>query len=147
METSVSDAALDALIPETCWVLLGKKSLGRVAVVVDGDIHVLPVNYALRQGRIILRSGSNSILREAAPCKVTFEVDDIDETARRGWSVSAKGILEEITGVANEDPQLDTNSLDTWAPGSKPLVLEIRTTEVTGRYLYSTPSGTDGGPA
>lgn len=142
METSASDAVLDALIPETCWVLLGKRNFGRVAVAIGDDVHVLPVNYALRQGRIMLRSGSNGILREAAPCNVTFEVDDIDETARRGWSVSAKGVLVVVPPAEHEGTPLATDGLDTWAPGSKPVVLEIQTTEVTGRYLYATPCST-----
>jgi nitroimidazol reductase NimA-like FMN-containing flavoprotein (pyridoxamine 5'-phosphate oxidase superfamily) len=139
METSESEAALDSLIPETCWVLLGQKHLGRIAVADDGDIHVLPVNYTLVQGRIIMRSGSHSILRGAVPCRATLEVDDIDEPARRGWSVSVKGALVNVTDQAPEDPQLVSLELDTWAPGTKPLVIELQPTNITGRYLYPTP--------
>ncbi len=139
METSESDAALESLIPETCWALLGQKHLGRIAVIVDDEIHVLPVNYTLQQGRVILRTGSHSLLREAAPCHATLEVDDIDEAERRGWSVSAKGALEEISDEAYDHPQLASLDLDTWAPGSKPLVMQLRLAGVTGRHLYPTP--------
>lgn len=143
METSISDAAFDGLIPETCWVLLGQKHLGRLAVVIDAEIHVMPVNYALHAKRIVVRTSSNALLAEAAPCNVTLEVDDIDEVARRGWSVSVKGLFHEITD-ADEASQIASLDIDTWAPGSKPLVFEITPGELTGRHLYPTPTTVSG---
>lgn len=135
METSGSTTALDTLIPETCLALIGKKHLGRLALVIDGDIHVVLVNYVLQGNSILFRTASNTLLAEAAPCKVTLEVDDIDEGARRGWSVSAKGICRDVADTAAA-PQLATLDIDTWAPGSKPLLFEIAATELTGRHLY-----------
>ncbi len=137
METPPSAATLDTLIPETCAVLLAQKRLGRLAVMVDGDIHVVPVNYVVDGTGIAFRTASTALLTEAAPCHVTFEVDDIDEETRRGWSVSVKGTCEEITGAAGDDPRLA--DLDTWAPGAKPLAYRITPTEVTGRHLYPSP--------
>lgn len=136
METPLSAATLDTLIPETCTVLLAKKRLGRLAVVVDGDIHVLPVNYVVYGTGIALRTAPTSLLAEAAPCQVTFEVDDIDEESRRGWTVALKGTCS-LLPDAEGDPRLA--DLETWAPGPKPLTYAITPTEVTGRHLYPSP--------
>lgn len=138
METPSSVAAFDTLIPETCSLLLAKKRLGRLAVLVDGDIHVVPVNYVVYGSGVALRTASTSLLAEVAPCPVTFEVDDIDEQSRRGWTVAIKGICS-LVADAEGDPRLA--ELETWAPGSRPVTYAITPTEITGRHLYPSPAG------
>lgn len=138
METPPSPATLESLIPETCMALLAKKRLGRLAVVSEDEIHVLPVNYVVYGTGIAFRTTPSSLLAEAAPCQVTFEVDDIDEQTRRGWTVAVKGTCH-LLADPDDDPRLA--DLETWGPGAKPAAYLITPTEVTGRHLYPTPGG------
>lgn len=136
MDTPRPAPALESLIPETCTALLAKKRLGRLAVLLDGDIHVIPVNYVVYRGGVAFRTTPSSLLAEAAPCRVTFEVDDVDEQTRRGWTVAVKGTCH-LLADPDDDPSL--SGLETWGPGYKPAAYVVTPDEITGRHLYPTP--------
>ena len=136
MDTPRSAPALESLIPETCTALLAKKRLGRLAVVLDGDIHVMPVNYVVYGEGVAFRTTPGGLLAEAAPCRVTFEVDDIDEQSRRGWTVAVKGTCRLLVDP-DHDPRLA--DLETWGPGHKPAAYVVTPSEITGRHLYPSP--------
>ena len=66
-----------------------------------------------------------------------FEVDDIDEAVRSGWSVIVTGRVEEILHPADRD-RLETVGLELWAPGERPHWVRIRTDTLSGRRIRST---------
>ncbi len=58
--------------------------MGRVAIVVDGEARVFPVNYVLHGGDIVFRTDEGTKLDAARKgAKVTFEVDDSDPLYHR----------------------------------------------------------------
>ena len=122
-------------------VLLGQKRVGRLAVAVEGDIHVIPVNYALDGGTVVFHTGPSTVRRRRPRYRrVTLEVDDIDEPSRRGWSICVKGLCSEITDATDEESRrLGELDVETWAPGARPRLFKISPAEVTGRALYPTP--------
>lgn len=78
----IGDAAIE---PETelemgeaeCLALLGRPNLGRIAIVIDGQPQIFPVNYAIN-GRIIA-------IRTAAGSKLTH-APDCDRTKQDHWT-------------------------------------------------------------
>ena len=75
-------------------------------------------------------------LTAAAQGQVAFEVDEIDESARTGWSVLVTGVGYEVTDA------LDATSVatrrfpvDTWAPGQKSHWIRIQTERLSGRRV------------
>jgi nitroimidazol reductase NimA-like FMN-containing flavoprotein (pyridoxamine 5'-phosphate oxidase superfamily) len=122
-----------------CEQLLAGCDVGRLAVVVDGRPHLLPVNYATPGGGVIVfRTAPGSVLTEASLQDVAFEVDQLDPASRSGWSVEVRGFGREIgDAVDAESARLRELPLVTWAPGERLEWFEIRPREVTGRRITS----------
>jgi nitroimidazol reductase NimA-like FMN-containing flavoprotein (pyridoxamine 5'-phosphate oxidase superfamily) len=117
------------------WAKLRSKSYGRLAVSVDGQPDIFPVNFLADESGILIRTAEGTKLELIhANARVAFEVDD--GSSERAWSVVVKGIAARLDGaaaaVAVDAP------LWTWAPGSKDVFIHIRPTEVTGR-LFTRP--------
>jgi uncharacterized protein len=89
---------LRELAERECLELLASRVIGRVAVVVEGEARVFPVNYLLDGRAIVFRTDEGTKLDAAHAGAVgTFEVDDSDLLYHTGWSVMAKGRLEAVT--------------------------------------------------
>ena len=82
-------AELFQLDRATCMALLGTQDVGRLVVVEDGEPRVIPVNYAVVEGSIVIRCDHDRRTSIAGP--VVFEVDLLDERTRSGWSVIVRG--------------------------------------------------------
>ena len=132
---------IEELEPEVCWGLLGRRLLGRVGFVADGELLVLPVNHHVDGHSIVFRTGRTSmfeVLREGA--RVAFEIDEADAFFETGWSVLIKGTATEVT-----DPvALSDAPLHPWAPGRRDHWIRIVPDSVTGRSISRQRSATDG---
>ena len=90
-------------IPETeCLRLLRRHSLGRIAVVVEGQPQIFPVNYALQDRIIVVRTAPGTKLSYAPSSNVAFEIDDYNASTGVGWSVMVQGVAQDAT-VALDD--------------------------------------------
>jgi nitroimidazol reductase NimA-like FMN-containing flavoprotein (pyridoxamine 5'-phosphate oxidase superfamily) len=133
--TGASVPVIRFLDEERCLALLGECRVGRVAVLVSGVPHVVPVNYALLDGDIVFRSGSGTKLHAAIQSQpVSFEVDRIDDDTRSGWSVLVSGIATVVTdGEARA--RIDALDLEPWAPGARDELVRVRADLVSGREI------------
>jgi uncharacterized protein len=123
---------------DECFRLLEQSSVGRLGVI-DGDRPVvLPVNYAVVDGEIVLRTDEGMKLRAAERAPVAFEVDAFDEGARTGWSVLVSGRAEEVTEYAARERQAVRDApVDPWAGGDKQHWIRIVADSVSGRRIRS----------
>jgi nitroimidazol reductase NimA-like FMN-containing flavoprotein (pyridoxamine 5'-phosphate oxidase superfamily) len=124
-------------IPEPeCLALLGRETLGRLAVVVDGAPLVFPVNYALGEDRIVFRTDPGTKLEAAMLRRVAFEVDSVDAAAGTGWSVLVQGTGAVITGAIDErSVELRALPVLPIAPGDKQEYVEVIPRSITGRRI------------
>src|ERR1700719_2373113 len=93
---------LEDLSEAECRALLSEHHLARLAVVVDGQPIILPVNYVFDGNRLAIRSDPGSKLTASDLGRVALEIDGIDEEARRGWSVLVQGRGHDITDALDE---------------------------------------------
>jgi nitroimidazol reductase NimA-like FMN-containing flavoprotein (pyridoxamine 5'-phosphate oxidase superfamily) len=110
--------------------------VGRLAYVArPGVPDLVPVNYLLHEGDVLVRSGTGPKLQAAERGEVmTLEVDALDEDAQTGWSVVAAGRARRLSPA--EVRALPAGALPrTWAVGPRHAVLRIRGTRVEGRRL------------
>jgi uncharacterized protein len=128
-----------------CLRLLLHNVVGRVAVVVDGRPHIVPVTYAAdTNGDVVFRTGSNTVLTRVDLQHVAFEIDGVDEQARTGWSVTIHGVGSEITDVDEQKARYLRQKLgDSWAPDPRPRWFAIYPREITGRRLLATTAAGD----
>src|SRR3954469_14084185 len=95
------DRQLVVLTEQECLRLLATRTFGRLAFVYRPGVPlILPVNYTLDDEAVVLRSGQGPKLQAAERGdRVSFEVDDIDEATRQGWSVVVTGRARRVRGA------------------------------------------------
>ena len=116
---------------DECLVLLRWENIGRLAVSTRGEAPlVVPVNFAVHEGDIFLRSGDGTMLDHIREHPVSLQADRFDQYRRVGWTVLVRGIAHEID--ASEAAGVD---VDTWAPGRDRHWVRIVPTAISGRRL------------
>jgi nitroimidazol reductase NimA-like FMN-containing flavoprotein (pyridoxamine 5'-phosphate oxidase superfamily) len=131
-----SPGALSRLGREECLTLLASRSVGRLAYVARAGVpDIVPVNYRVHEGDVLIRSGAGPKLQAAERGDVVaFEVDDIDDDAHAGWSVVVVGRARRLS--RSEQLALPADALpQAWANGPRLSVLRIRPTRLDGRRL------------
>jgi len=135
-----SDGPVLADLPRAeCLRLLGTVAIGRISYTRQALPAVEPVNFALDDGAIVIRTNAGGKLA-AATCRavVAFQADRLDLVLRSGWSVTVVGRCEEVTDAADV-ARLNELALDSWAPGARNHFLRIVPTIVTARKLRGSP--------
>lgn len=127
-------AGLQTLPFEDCLRLLASVPVGRVGFASDGELVILPVNYAIDGQDVVFRTAAGSKLSAAEEHElVAFEADSYDPGARAGWSVLVTGRAEVIYEESEAD-RLSELGLQSWgSPVERPFWIRIRPTSVTGR--------------
>jgi nitroimidazol reductase NimA-like FMN-containing flavoprotein (pyridoxamine 5'-phosphate oxidase superfamily) len=135
---ATSSSISRTLVAEECTSLLRSGGVGRVAVVVSGRPHIVPVNYVADGDVVVFRTEAGTILNDVSRRAVAFETDAIDLRTRSGWSVCVHGEGYDITDAIDpESRRLRELPLDCWAPGERDHWYKVVPQEVTGRRLYS----------
>lgn len=120
---------------EECWRLLRSRSLGRLVYTQAVLPAVVPVSYAVVDEELVVAATPG--LKVAAAVRgavVAFEVDDVDELHRTGWSVTAVGPARLLA-----DPHLAVRlrgaGLVPWAPSPLATYVAISVRMLSGRHL------------
>lgn len=124
---------------DECLRLLGSIRLGRIVFTSNALPVIRPVNHALVDSRIIIRTHEGAALLAATSLGmddgvvVAYEADMIDPNEHTGWSVIATGRARLVT-----DPQ-DINTaqrlLTPWIDETMERVVAIRPELITGFLL------------
>jgi len=131
-----------AELPEAeCLRLLEQRDLGRIALVVDGQPRIFPVNYSMNGRIIAFRTGVGDILAHAPDSKVAFEIDDHDTSSGTRWSVMVEGIARDATESFDDVSwAARATAPEPMAPGSKPFWVAIEPSRITGRRFRAGPA-------
>jgi nitroimidazol reductase NimA-like FMN-containing flavoprotein (pyridoxamine 5'-phosphate oxidase superfamily) len=118
-----------------CKALLTQHTAGRVGFMAGDGPQILPVTYQYRNGSVIFRTSPVGPLAGLVRrTSVAFEIDNIDEEAKSGWSVLVLGFAEALT-----DDYLLTSAWETgpvpWADGVRNLFIEIKPRRISGRAV------------
>lgn len=130
-----TDEGFATLDEQACWERLPPSGVGRLAWVnPDGRILVVPVNYGRDGHTLIVRTGATELLARArAGTRVAFQVDDLEQGLRSGWTILFDGTLTAVDDGA--EAQRLARLVDPWLREPRPHVLVLRVTQVTGRGL------------
>jgi nitroimidazol reductase NimA-like FMN-containing flavoprotein (pyridoxamine 5'-phosphate oxidase superfamily) len=117
--------------------MVAGEEVGRIAVVVGGAPHVVPVNYVVDGDAIVFRTAAGTKLAGAASGPIAFEVDSFDRASRSGWSVVVHGRAEEVLATDAQEvvQRLDALPLSPWSTHDKPHLVRVVAGVVTGRRL------------
>jgi uncharacterized protein len=125
---------LEEISEDECLQLLDQHKLGRLAIVVDGQPLIFPVNYALSHRVVTFRTAHGTKLANAPGTNVAFEVDDYNASTRVGWSVLVQGVgVDATTALDDVSWTARGGTPHPLAPGVKIHRLAIKPTSITGR--------------
>ncbi len=125
----------EELTIEECLAQLKTHQFGRIAVKGPEGMAIFPVNYFFSNGHIAIRTDPGTKLSAAVQSQVAFEIDEVDELTRTGWSVLVKGTAYEVTDSVDEESRAIRDlPVDPWA-GDKSRWLRIEPEAITGRTV------------
>ncbi len=107
--------------------------VGRIAVNGDVSPHVIPVNFTVVEGGVVIRLGTGWAAFHLDGSAVTFETDQAVASERSGWSVVVEGVARVVPydDVGRLGANLPTPMVA--MPGVR--VFEIVPFKVTGRAV------------
>jgi nitroimidazol reductase NimA-like FMN-containing flavoprotein (pyridoxamine 5'-phosphate oxidase superfamily) len=126
---------LSRMSRQECLRLLRTRHVGRLAYVArDETPDIVPVNYVMDgDDGVLIRTGPGPKLQAAArSAVVAFEVDEIDEHARIGWSVV---VTAQASVVARTRPEQASRAGEPWASGPREDVIRLQVRRMEGRRL------------
>jgi uncharacterized protein len=130
---------VERLTVDRCLSLLERHRVGRLAVVDGEGPLILPVNYLLDRGSVVLRSDPGLKVDLANDHAVAaFEIDGVDHTRRLGWSVLVRGRLSQVTDPG-ELERLQGLELAPYVGGDKAHLLRLDSSGITGRRIIVPP--------
>jgi uncharacterized protein len=129
-----TERALTAMSRRDCVTLLAGKQVGRAVFTERAMPAVVPVTFAVYDDAIVMCTAADTRLASAASRGVlAFQVDDIDQDTRSGWSVVVVGVAELVTDHVE---QATVRSLiEPWAPGRNEVFIRLPLKVVTGRRI------------
>ena len=135
------DLPLRHLSQEECLSLLARERLGRVAVSIGALPVILPVNYAVFEGSVVLRTAPGTKLSAAlVGAVVGFEIDGTTSDHASGWSVLVVGHAHEVRDDAMVE-RLRRVPLASWSPDHRDHFVKIPIERVSGRAFGPVPPG------
>ena len=136
----MDENVVEELSEDECLELLGTNSVGRIAVVRNGQPLIFPVNYVLEGRAVTFRTDPGTKLTWATVGRLAFEIDSTDPLHREGWSVLVQGIGREITDAVDPwSKRILARPLVPWAGGEKDHWVVISSPVFTGRRIVHRP--------
>jgi nitroimidazol reductase NimA-like FMN-containing flavoprotein (pyridoxamine 5'-phosphate oxidase superfamily) len=119
--------------------LLASVAVGRLILTIGALPTVRPMNFAVMDDRIVLRTAADSaISRRVDQAVVAFEADQLDGETGTGWSVTVTGRAAQVTD-AKAISRYQAGPLAPWAPGDREHFVTISTELVEGRRIVRAP--------
>ena len=129
-QSDIQPGRLAVLSDPECWDLLRTRPVGRIAWSGLQGVSIVPVNFVVSDGSIVLRTTPYSLLaRDSTDREIAFEVDEFDVDTHEGWSVLVRGRCSRVHRAA-ERPE-------PWITGARVLDLQIDVRSVSGRRILA----------
>jgi transcriptional regulator with XRE-family HTH domain len=125
------------LMPAECSRLIAAGGVGRIAFGTASGPVVLPVNFAVVAGSIVIRTGQGTLIEGHAYSQVAFEVDHIDDALCQGWSVLVRGPAHRVVHQAELRRLRQDAAIWPWPGGDGDVYVRIVPDKITGRRIES----------
>jgi Pyridoxamine 5'-phosphate oxidase len=125
------------LLPAECRRLIASGGIGRIAFGTTSGPVVLPVNFAVVAGTVVIRTSEGTAIDGHADEQVAFEVDHIDEALSQGWSVLVRGHAHHVAHPAELEVIRRDATIWPWPGGDRDVYVRITVDTITGRRIES----------
>ena len=125
------------LMPAECRRLIAPGGIGRIAFCTTSGPAVLPVNFAVVAGTIVIRTAEGTAVDGHANEQVAFEIDRLDEALSQGWSVLVRGKAHRVAHSAELEIVRRDAAIWPWPGGDRDVYVRIIPDTITGRRIES----------
>ncbi len=125
------------LMPAECRHLIAAGGIGRIAFCTTSGPAVLPVNFAVVAGTIVIRTAEGTAIAGHSDEQVAFEVDHVDEALSQGWSVLVRGRAHRVAHPAELQIVRRDAAIWPWPGGDRDVYVRIVPDAITGRRIES----------
>jgi uncharacterized protein len=127
---------VEELSETSCWELLEPSNFGRLAVSIDGQPQIFPVDFYAGGSDILFRTAEGGKLRSLrANSAVAFEADH--RGRGESWSIVVTGTAR-IVSDEEEIALADRAPLPTWIPTAPYVYVRITPSSIRGRRFVHT---------
>ena len=130
-------SSYDDLSAAQCLELLARRHVGRIAWTAADGPQLFPISYVWHDDQVIFWTSPYGVLSELVRrTAVVFEVDDVDQDRRLGWSILVRGCA---VGAAPDEltrPSVLSAALP-WVGGHRNLIIAVTPAEITGRRFVA----------
>ena len=135
-----NDTSSTRILPaHECWELLRQAPFGRLALSVQGEPDIFPINFVVDHGTIVFRTSEGTKSRSSEKSAVAFETDGLLDDGAVVWSVVVKGHAATI----NQTPELMSTvqlPLHPWEAGRKDRFMRLIPETISGRAFTPAPA-------
>ena len=128
------------LRPAECRRLIAPGGVGRIAFGTPSGPVVVPVNFAVLAGTLVIRTAEGTVIDGHADEQVALEVDHIDEALCQGWSVLVRGPAHRVAHPAELRRLQEDAVVWPWPGGEREVYVRIIPREITGRRIELRPA-------
>ncbi len=128
---------LERLSQAECHQLLAPRGIGRIAFTTTSGLMILPVNYVVTGGTIVIRTGGGSLIAGHGDGPVSFEADHFDLELGQGWSVLVRGDAHRVLQPGELRHLREDCDLRPWPGGEHDLFVRIVPAQLSGRRIRS----------
>ena len=121
--------------PAECRRLIAPGGVGRIAFGTLSGPVVVPVNFAVLAGTLVVRTAGGTIIDGHAGEQVALEVDHLDEALCQGWSVLVRGPAHRVTHPAELRRLQEDAAVWPWPGGEREVYVRILPGQITGRRI------------
>jgi nitroimidazol reductase NimA-like FMN-containing flavoprotein (pyridoxamine 5'-phosphate oxidase superfamily) len=123
---------MEAFSPAECERRLGHGGVGVLAMCGVAAPVLRPVNFAVHEGWVLIRTGEGQILEAAQGSEpASFAISEIDRFEHTGWSVVVTGKLVERSGIGD----VESVPLRPWARTPKHHFVGLSIDQISGRRI------------
>jgi nitroimidazol reductase NimA-like FMN-containing flavoprotein (pyridoxamine 5'-phosphate oxidase superfamily) len=123
------------LTPPQCCQLIAAGGVGHFAVSTSAGPLVLPVNFAVVSGTIVIRTAEGTMIDRYGDGPVAFEVAHIDDALRQGWSVLVRGRAHHVRHPAELNRMQQDAAVWPWPGGEREVYVRVLPERITGRRI------------
>ncbi|MEI2825617.1 MAG: pyridoxamine 5'-phosphate oxidase family protein [Dermatophilaceae bacterium] len=108
------DFRIEQMSTDECSEILDRERFGRLAVAVQGEPDIFPINFLVDNGALLMRTAPGTKLTELViNAAVAVEADG--RSGDEAWSVIVKGLARMVDSFS-ETYADDEKHLETWLP-------------------------------
>lgn len=126
---------IQKLTPGECRRLIAPGGIGRIAFSTASGPVVLPVNFSVVGGSIVIRTDEGTLIETHGDDRAAFEVDHVDEVLRQGWSVLIRGQAHRVLQSGELRHVREEATIAPWAGGDRDVYVRIVPERITGRRI------------